>query len=220
LEISSIVAGAVIAILIAIGIEFLRRPNLQIEIDAPQDAEYSDQYPAQKSRYLRVRLFNKPLPRWARWMLRSPALQCKGTINFHHLDGQSVFGRSMAVRWSGSPQPIPLEVITDDHRHFQIFDPLRLTLESRIDIYPGEDELLDVVARHNNEPECYGWNNEAYLQPAVWRTPAWRIPPGRYLIKIDLSSSGQKCSRVFRLINDVARADCRLELPQPNDPKL
>lgn len=218
LETLSIVVGAVIAILLAVGIENLRRPKLSLQIEStPIDSHYSNQHPAVDSRYVRVCLKNTGLPKWARWMLRSPALQCRGTITFHHLDGQNVFGRAMAVRWSGSPQPIPLEAITDDNRRFQIFDPMRLTLDSRIDVYPGEHEILDVAVRHDAEPECYGWNNEAYLQPHVWRTPGWRLPPGRYLVKVVVVSSGQKCEGVFRLINDVNRSDFRLEPAQPSD---
>ena len=213
-----VIGGAIIAILIAIGIEYLRRPNLNLDIESPpQDSNYSANYPARESRYLRLVLHNQPLPRWARWMLRSPALQCRGTITFHHLDGQNVFGRSMAVRWAGSPQPIPLEAITDDNRRFRIFDPMRITPDSRIDVYPGEHELLDVVARHDDEAECYGWNNEAYLQPSVWRAPAWKLPAGRYLVKVIVTSSGQICSGMFRLINDVQRRDFRLEPRQPGD---
>jgi hypothetical protein len=212
-----VIAGAIIAVLIAIGIEYLRRPNLSLKIESPpQDSKFSN-HPAKETRYVRLLLENDALPRWARWMLRSPALQCRATITFHHLDGQNIFGRSMAGRWAGSPQPIPLEAITDDNRRFQIYDPMRQTLDSRMDVYPGEQELLDVAARHDNEPECYGWNNEAYLQPSVWRTPEWRIPYGRYLVKVVVASSGQTCTGVFRLINDVQRMDFRLEPAQPAD---
>jgi hypothetical protein len=212
-----VIAGAIIAVLIAIGVEYLRRPNLSLKIETPpQDSKFSN-HPAIESRYLRLLLRNKPLPRWARWMLRSPALQCRATITFHHLDGQNVFGRSMAGRWAGSPQPIPLEAIIDGNRRLQIFDPARLTLDSKIDTYPGEQELLDVAARHDAEPECDGWNNEAYLQPSLWRTPAWKLPAGRYLVKVVVASSGQTCTGVFRLINDVQRMDFRLEPAQPGD---
>jgi hypothetical protein len=123
----------------------------------------------------------------------------------------------MAGRWSSTPQPIPLEAITEDGRRFQIFDPMRLTLDSKVDVYPGEREILDIAARMDNEPDCYGWNNEAYLQEQLWRTPRWRLVPGRYLVKIVVASSGQRCTVIFRLINDVPQADFRLEPALPND---
>ena len=217
-----IVGGAIISILITIAIEYLRRPNLHLMIEQPpQEVTYQDNlHPARFSRYLRLHLFNKPLPKWARWMLRSPAIQCKGTITFHHLDGQNVFGRAMAVRWAGSPQPLPIEGVTEDNKRFQVFDPTRLSLDSRIDVYPGDQQLLDVACRLDDDEDCFGWNNESYLQPMqadLWRTPDWRLQPGRYLVRVSISSSGQTCVRVFRLINDVGRRDFRLEPALPGD---
>ena len=162
-----VILGAIIAILITITVESLRRPSLRLIIEQPPcDMDYrgGPPRPAQQVRYLRLRLFNKPLPWWARWMQRSPALQCRGAITFHHHDdGQNVFGRAMTVRWSGSPQPIPLEGVTPQGERFQILDPMRLTTDSRIDVYPGETELLDVAVRLDEDEQCYGWNNEAYF---------------------------------------------------------
>jgi hypothetical protein len=95
-----------------------------------------------------------------------------------------------------------------------------LTLASRIDVYPGESELLDIVMRADNDEECYGWNNEAYFSTPPWRNPNWKLPHGRYLIQITVTSSGQKCVRGFRLINDVSRKDFRLEGLNAGDAKL
>lgn len=149
-------------------------------------------------------------------MQRSPALQCRGAITFHHHDdGQNVFGRAMTVRWSGSPQPIPLEGVTPQGERFQILDPMRLTTDSRIDVYPGETELLDVAVRLDEDEQCYGWNNEAYF--FQWRTPGWMLARGRYLVHAVVSSSGQRCSAVVHLVNDVARGDFRLEPTSKND---
>jgi hypothetical protein len=43
------------------------------------------------------------------------------------------------------------------------------------------------------------------------------LPPGRYLVKVVIRSSGQRCEGLFRLVNDVSRKDCRLEEAQPQD---
>jgi hypothetical protein len=59
-----VIAGAVIAVLITILIEYLRRPNLTLDIEnPPKDCEQSAQHPAKKTRYLRLVAYNKPLPR-------------------------------------------------------------------------------------------------------------------------------------------------------------
>jgi hypothetical protein len=72
--------------------------------------------------------------------------------------------------------------------------------------------------KFNNEPECYGWCNLNYFSNPQWRNPDWKIPPGRYLVKVVVVSADQRCEGVFRLINDVAQQDFRLEPRQPQDP--
>ena len=213
----SVIIGAIIAVLVAISVEYLRRPSLTLFVETPPyDGQYADR-PATNVRFVRVKLFNQPLNSWARWMLRGPALQCRGAISFHHLDGQNVFGRVMDARWSGSPEPVPIQAITPTGQQFQIFDPTRLTAQSRIDVYPGESELLDIAGRYDNETECYGWNNETYRCATPWRNPDWQLPSGRYLVRVVISSSDQKCVGIFRLINDVNRTDFRLEPATPED---
>jgi len=62
-------------------------------------------------RTLRVTLCNKTLPRWAKWMVRAPALQCRAAITFHHLvDRQDIFGKAMDGRWASAPEPVPIAV--------------------------------------------------------------------------------------------------------------
>jgi len=160
-------------------------------------------------------------------MTRAPALQCKATIAFHHLDGQNIFGRSMEGRWAGSPEPTVIEGVGElshpsddrppDPIKLTIIDRMRLTLKSRIDVYPGESEDLDIVARLDEDEHCYGWNNETYLCSTPWRNPRWRLARGRYLVRVTVASSGQKCVGTFRLVNDVARFDFRLEMPRSED---
>ena len=76
--------------------------------------------------------------------------------------------------------------------------------------------MLDVVVRFENEPDCYGWNNDSYL--FNWRNPNWKLAGKRYLIKVVVTSSGRKCKGVFRLINDVENLnDFRLLDPSADD---
>jgi len=215
--VASIIIGGLITILTAIGVEYLRGPRLALSIEEPPcDILYAATRPARHARYLRLILLNRPLPALARWMLRAPALQCRGEITFHHLDGQDVFGRAMAVRWANSPQPIPNQILDlQGQPVFQILDFAR-TAESRIDVYPGEKQIVDVVARFDEEPDCYGWNNDAYSHQ--WRNPDWRLSRERYIVKVVIYSSGQKCIGVFRIVNDVdRRTDFRLLPPLKED---
>jgi hypothetical protein len=149
-------------------------------------------------------------------MSRQAAIQCHGTITFHHLDGQNIFGRAMSVRWSGSPEPTPIYLEIEGKR-IAIIDPTKFTLVSRTDVYPGEAEVLDVAARFDNENDCYGWSNENYFSNPIWRNPNWKLPQGRYLVNVTVVSSGEKCAGIFRLINDVPQQDFRIEPAQKND---
>jgi hypothetical protein len=209
LTLVAVVLGAIVAIGITILLEVLRKPKLELRIAPPVDAQYQGR-PATRARFLYLELINKPLPVLARWMTRNGALQCHGTVAFHHLDGQSVFGRVMPIRWSGLPEPVPLHFVVDD-KHVLLLDPLKLTLTQRVDVYPGEAERLDVAARFDNEPECYGWSNESYFSDPIWRNPNWRLPSDRYLVKVTIISAGEKCRGIFRLINDVVQQDFRVE---------
>ena len=216
LTVVEVVLGAIIAILITIWVENLRKPRLELRIARPTDVQY-ERRPATHARFLGLELLNRPLPGWARWwMSRDAAIQCHGTITFHHLDGQNVFGRAMPIRWSGSPEPVPMRLVVDD-KHIFIADPARFTLTPRIDVYPGEAERLDVAGRFDNEAECYGWSNESYFSNPKWRNPGWRLSPARYLVRVTVVSAGEKCKGVFRLINDVSQRDFRLEPALPSD---
>ena len=205
-----VIFGAVVAILITIIVENVRKPKLEIKLAEHHDNAHLQNRPAKSVRFLAVDLLNKPLPWLFRWMSRSAALQSHGSISFHHLDGQNVFGRSMPIRWSGSPEPVPIHLQIDNTRVL-IADPARLSLISRMDVYPGEKQRLDVSAKFDDEKECYGWSNESYFSDPAWRNPDWKIPYGRYLVKVTVISSGEKVSGIYRLINDVAQLDFRLE---------
>jgi hypothetical protein len=213
----SVVIAGLITILTAMCVEYLRRPRLKLLIeDPPVDVQYPPGRPAVNARYLRLKLRNIALPRGARWMQRAAALQCRGEIRFHHLgDGQDVFGRAMPVRWSNSPQLVPSEIVDPNGVvQARIIDFAKLTPEDRIDVYPGDDEVLDVAVKHDNDEGCYGNNNEQYFN--AWRTRRWRLEKERYLAKIVITSSGEKCVGVFRIVNDVPRTDFRL-LPASAD---
>jgi len=211
MEALSIIIGGLITILTAMWVEYLRRPSLSLAIEEPP-LDRPAVTGRGTSRNLRLRLRNKSLPWILRWIQRAAALQCRGEITFHHLDdGQDVLGRAMPVRWVNSPEPVAPQIydLQQHQPQFYIVDFSRGSGESRIDVYPGEEEMLDVAVRFQGEADCYGWNNEVYGNN--WRTPRWRLPRGRYLVKVVVTSSGQKCADVFRMVNDVEQlTDFRL----------
>jgi hypothetical protein len=215
----SIVIGGLITITTAMVVEYLRLPKLDLVIENPPlDREMED--PKRACRNLRLILRNMSLPWLLRFIQRSAALQCRGEISFHNLDdGQPVFVRTMPVRWVRSPEPIANQIVdTSGKVQFVIHDYTRVSTDSRIDVYPGEEEMLDVAVRFAGEPNCFGWNNEAYLHN--WRNPNFLLMPGRYIAKVTITSSGRKCIGKFRLINNVeALKDFRLTELLPEDRK-
>ena len=212
-----IVGGGILTILVAIWVEWLRRPRLNVLVEPPIDMVMN---PGDlRARTLRVLVSNNALPSLVFFMVRAPALQCRGKITFHrYVDGHEIFSRAMAARWAGSLQPTAIPVVNPNGEVISfIHDPERVGLGSRIDIYPGETEPLDVVARIEGDMHCYGWNNESYFVQPFGRNENWRLGSDRFLVKITIVSSGQKIERVFRLINDVPSDAFRLEIAEGDE---
>jgi hypothetical protein len=210
--------GAVIAIITTVIVESLRQPKLQIRLSKIGEKEFSVPHPAKKIRSLYLELINQSFPKGMGWLTRTPALQCHGTITFYHLDGQDVFGRSMQIRWTNLPNPIPIN-INVGNKIYPLFDPAKFNHATRVDVYPGgtESERFNVASRFDDENDCYGWCNENLYKEPLWRNLDWKLPSGRYLVKVVITSSAKKVCRLFRLINDVSMSDFRLENALPTD---
>jgi hypothetical protein len=213
-----VVLGAILAILFAIFVERIRKPQLVLSVgDTDTIHSTNPNLQIQEGTSLRVRVFAKPLYWGTRWMMRAPALQCRGDVSFHHLDGQYLYNREMRIRWTGTPEPLQVIGVDPTGQPITILDPYKIVAPSQVDIAPDEEESLDIVARFDNDAQCYGWSNESYSRS--WRNPAWLIPFGRYLVRVSIRSGGQSWSDVFRLINDVPRTDFRLEIATAEDKK-
>lgn len=215
MEAIQLILGALLAIVTTIIVENVRKPKLSITISSPVDVSYPN-HPASDARFLGVILHNAPMPPMFRWMMRGPALQCYGTVNFYHTDGQNVFGRAMTIRWSGSPEPLANQFQINNMR-VSFFDGHRLTQLGRMDIFPGTGEKIDIASRFDADSECFGWSNENYYSDPKWRNPDWVLPRGRYLVKVTVFSSGETLTKLFRLENDVPRNAFRLENALPSD---
>lgn len=217
-----VILGAVLSILITIWVEYLRKPKLGFQKTNNNDSDYSrlpEKRPANTARFLSVVVENKPLSRLVRWLSRNAALQCHAEITFYHLDGQDVFGRGMTARWSGPVEPVPTLQISGDRNQIFISNLGSNISTTRKDIYPGEDASLDIAARFDQDDECFGWNDEAYFSNPMWRNPKWKLLPGRYLVKVELTSAGDKATNYYRLINDTDITSFRLEQAHEADMK-
>jgi len=174
--IMSVILGGLITIAVAGSIEFMRRPRLDLSIAPPVDNQYPDARPARSARFLRLRVTNHALPRCLRFISRLTASQCTASISFHRFDGHRVRANTMAGRWAGLPEPVPAHIQIGDQVGV-VFDPARALVGQRIDVPAGESELLDVVAKFDDEPCFYGWSNANYFCDPMWRPNEWRFEP-------------------------------------------
>lgn len=208
--------GALVAMLTAIVVEYLRSPKLVLRIAPPVGIEYPPGRPASNARYLHVFCENKK-PIWlVRWMSREAALDCYGFVSFHSVNGKNVFGKKMPLRWSDSPQPVPMEVRIGEDVGY-VWDPNRMVVDSRVDIHPGTERALDTVVRFDGDSECYGWNNDSYFSNPQWRNPAWRLHPGIYHVRVIVLSGSARSVEWFRLVTGNLPNEFRLEEPPSED---
>jgi hypothetical protein len=220
IPIVSILIGAILTIWATIEIEKTKKPILEMEIVNHDIVDYSnsiDPKPACKAKFLYVALKNETLKWPWKWLLRSAALQSHGTIKFYHLeDGTSVFSEPMPLRFSALPAP-EVQAIDLGDRIATVYDLMKINLNGRYDVYPGDVRTINIVARFDKDEDCYGWTHENMISEPRWRTPKWRMPKGRYLVKVQVLSSGETCEEIFRLINDVSIENFRLMPALPTD---
>lgn len=138
------------------------------------------------------------------------AVHCHGYITFHKDNGDYEINKRMPIKWSEIPR---LEA--------RLFgEPVERTLYevSYMDVHPGEKSSLDVVARFDNDSECYGWNNESYYSEPRWRNPDWKLDgPANYFVKVKVISAGTRCEDAFKLYVGENPDDFMLEKVEKRD---
>lgn len=192
--IASIVGSLIASLLVLIIVFFFERkrlPVLRIHVleEANADDTYRDPLPQAlqgRWKFFRVFVENKALPKLIKWIPRQPAENCRTNIAFFKLGGEfPIF--VMRGRWASTPE---IAHIPKDEIELRVLHPDPITIP------PGEQERLDIVAKHAKDNEAYGWNNDSYVN--MWKTPQHRLDPGNYTVKIDIStqngvSFAQKC---------------------------
>ena len=149
-----------------------------------------------------------------RWMPRTPAVQCHGTIEFYELDSLKRFMSPMPVKWPGkSLQTVPLLKVND--QTFLAIDPSdNFTVGN---IYPGEKQKICIAARFVEDEDCYGWTWET--EDKKWPNPDFKLKHKNYIAKIILKTSTEKFTEFVRIINEVPFNEFRLEKILESDKK-
>jgi hypothetical protein len=204
----STIVGALVSIGFVIFVEYLRRPRLQLIIIDPFDGPWPSaslvNAQIQEMRSLRLSLCNVAPPWYSNWVLRSPALQCHAAISFYDQQGRhDIFGRSMEGRWAASPEPFIAQTPQGQ--------PIGIIPDWSCVVYPGESETLDLAIRTNVSPNSYGWNNESYFCDPLWRNPRWELLQGIHRVRVIITSSGQKRTFWFTLVNSAGISAFHLE---------
>ncbi|MHB1309171.1 MAG: hypothetical protein ACYDC1_24780 [Limisphaerales bacterium] len=206
----SFILGGVASFSATLVAERLKRPSLVFEITEPNDVDYSKgpQRPAKSARFLHIRVKNEELGVGLRWLGRSAAMFCQGKIDFKKQSGELLFAQSMPLRWSGTPEPVPMQVQIGGATG-QIVDHFRYHLEQKVDIPAGESRVMDVAAQFDAELECYGWSNESYSFQPRWRNPTRKIVPGVYRVEVTLHHLGGRSTFACELVNEGGKSHLR-----------
>jgi hypothetical protein len=201
--ITAVFLGVLSSLIVAMFVEWMRKPRLSLSIFPPEDVGLYGGDGALIEHYvaLKVRVSNDALPVVFCWMQRQSARDCRATLHFLREDKTVFIARPMAGRWAGSVQPVPLQgIIRPSMETIEIHDIARLSADSRIHIPAGETESLDVAVRFPTATDAFGWTNESYRHGG--RHPSFRLPAGRYLVDIVVQSEGVKQRERFRIEND------------------
>lgn len=108
-------------------------------------------------------------------------------------------------RWSETPDPPPIQhTKVDGGVVARLVSP-----QNTVDIPPGEYSNLDIVNKIEGEEDCFGWNNESYINN--WRHPEWKLAQGKYLAKVRVKTGGREFNSIFVIRNDLEFDDFCLE---------
>ena len=184
--------GSIPALFFALWVEKQRMPKLDIiateEANADNTFRGSHPHTGERWKFFRVLVKNKPFIFPFRWIPRQTAENCRAKIEFSKI-GSENFNFSMMGRWASTPE---MPYIQED-AILKVFSPDPVT------IIVNDKEYLDVVAKHENDKEAFGWNNEAYFNN--WRTPMYKLERGKYIVKISIATqNGTTFMQRFELL--------------------
>jgi hypothetical protein len=199
---AQMVLGAVISGFVAVFLDWLKRPKLEISIDESQlSPKTVNAEGTVLENYTAVRVVVTNTRRWPQWWPRQTLIRAVAQITFHDAQtGADLFNRTMRGRWASLPQP-EVVVLVEGKKTLWA-DPALIANVPEIDIPWGEVEPLDIAARFQSDSDAYGWSNDSYYdQQKRYRAERWRLPFERCLVKVVVQGSGERCRAVCRLVN-------------------
>ena len=199
--------ASLLALICSLWIEHKKRPEIEIAASEANNVDHTYQFPGphegERWKFFRIAVKNKTFS-WpfSIFLVRQTADNCRAMLTFYkEAYANPIF--TMRGRWISTPE---LPLLTTGH------DALIKTLyPDPVTISAGEKELLDVIVKNGHGKEAYGWNNEAYFNN--WMTPAYRLDPGNYLVKVAVSTqNGITIKKILKLIVAADIQGTRLDL--------
>lgn len=189
----------ILGIFVALILDRGRMPKIEIIVSKSANDEITynhGPYLGQRWKFFRVIVRNKKMPWLLRWLIRQSAENCRASITITEVSNTKTF--TYKGRWASTPE-VPYY---QQSAVIKIFEP------DPVIILAGESEILDVVAKYENDIEAYGWNNESYFNN--WRTPNYRLTPGRYKVQITVFTQNGISSKkdfIFIVGNTIEESD-------------
>jgi len=137
--------GAFIAITFTIIVERYRKPKIRLEKPEIVSGTYAD---GTRSTTARLSITNEMLQKYKSWINRRVAINCYGYIDFYDTETKRYIKERMPIKWSYEPG---LESLPTGHILIRRFRDV-----SFVDVHPGEEQLIDVASRYNDDKQCYG----------------------------------------------------------------
>lgn len=199
------VALAVVAIVLAVSIEWMRRPSLDIKAD-----NWRARGPVPWT-FATVRVYNRPLPKpFSALIVRGTAECCEVTLEFREPGKSYLSLPQVPARWSSHPEPLRSIAIIDENGVPSMstqYDPTVMTSTKRLDI-PASDGGEEVaIAFLTSDGAAAAFGAESYAFPG-WMNPDWRLERRVYEVSVYVRGSGVSKKRRFSLDNlavDFAR---------------
>jgi hypothetical protein len=200
------IVAVVLAVVLPLGIERLKRPKLVCAFAAP--APVNDDW------YIHVQVINKPIPfPFGLLMLRNTATGCQARLTFQ---GTSI--RGVPASWPAKPDAWTLVLKPDappEDMYAYVFDPMKLEQRFRMDVEPSKEGEAIIIALKGDDEPAYAISKASYLD--AWRNalraPQLMLSPGEHKLTVDVAAGSVEGRGEF-IVRDVGRARNELSIEQ------
>ncbi len=198
------IAALVVAVALPIGLEWLRKPRLEVRA-----ARWTPAGPMPWT-FAVIHVRNRPLPSWVP-LSRLTAESCRALVEFRRGEERDLAIPEIDARWSSRPEPVKQDLVDPPadlaqeapegaKLVIQRFDLAAVSSTLTYDVPAGDrwEEIAIAILHH--EGDAYGFGANSYQYP-LWRNPTWQLDRGVYTVTVKLDASSVSKTRKFKLDN-------------------